>query len=148
MGHGRVAASVRFARKQSGSSAKCHSRDMEINNVWNFNVIFTVNSCQRPAREVRFCRPEHWSHPTSLQMGSDRKPWVTHRWFVGNWEKSLWSFAHVVRRDYVNRARNPDQVARACERCVYSIVKITRLYDYKTWQKHFFFRNHEVHKGL
>ena len=27
------------------------------------------------------------------------------RWFVGNNIKSLWSFAHVIRRDHVNRAR-------------------------------------------
>ena len=48
--------------------------------------------------------------------------------------KSLWSFARVVRRDHVNRARNADHTARACEMFVYSIVKITRLYDYQTWQ--------------
>ena len=51
--------------------------------------------------------------------------------------KSLWSFARVVRRDHVNRARNADHTARACEMFVYSIVKITRLYDYRTWQTHF-----------
>ena len=51
--------------------------------------------------------------------------------------KSLWSFAHVVRRDHVNRARNADHAARTCERFVYSIVKITRLYDYQTWQTRF-----------
>ena len=39
-----------------------------------------------------------------------------------------------IRRDQVNRARNADYAARTCERFVYSIVKITRLYDYQTWQ--------------
>ena len=43
---------------------------------------------------------------------------------------------HVVRRDHVNRARNADHAARTCERFVYSIVKITRLYDYQTWRTH------------
>ena len=48
--------------------------------------------------------------------------------------KSLWSFAHVVRRDQVNRSRNTDHAARTCKIFVYSIVKLTRLYDYQTWQ--------------
>ena len=49
-------------------------------------------------------------------------------WFVGNKiKKSLWSFARVVRRDPVNRARNADHATRTCERFVYSTVKITRL---------------------
>ena len=41
------------------------------------------------------------------------------------------SFAHIVRRDHVNRARNANHAVKTCERFVYSIVKITRLYDYK-----------------
>ena len=60
--------------------------------------------------------------------------------------KSLWSFARVVRRDHVNRARNADHTARACEMFVYSRVKITRLYDYQTW--HTFWEIHEVRKGM
>ena len=32
----------------------------------------------------------------------------------------------------MNRARNADHAARTCERFVYSITKITRLYDYQT----------------
>ena len=48
------------------------------------------------------------------------------------------SFAHVIRRDHVNRIRNADHAARTCERFVSSIVKITRLYDYQTWQTHFY----------
>ena len=52
-------------------------------------------------------------------------------------KKSQWSFAHVVHRDQVNRARNTDDAARTCERFVYSTVKITRLHDYQTWQTHF-----------
>ena len=55
--------------------------------------------------------------------------------FVDLWiikiKKSLLSFVHVVRWDQVN---NPDHAARTCERSVYSIVKIARLYDYRTWQ--------------
>ena len=57
--------------------------------------------------------------------------------FVDLWVikiKTLWSFAHAVHWDQVNRARNVDQAARTCERFVYSIVEITRLYDYQTWQ--------------
>ena len=55
-----------------------------------------------------------------LNVGQSRP-----RWSVGNWDKkSLWSFAHVLRRDHVNRARN------ARERFVYSITTIT-------WQTHF-----------
>ena len=37
----------------------------------------------------------------------------------------------------MNRARNAEEVARTCERFVYFIVKITKLYDYQTWQTHF-----------
>ena len=57
--------------------------------------------------------------------------------------KRLWSFARVVRRDHVNRARNADHAARTCESFVYSVVKITRLYDYQTWQT-----DHEMRKGM
>ena len=39
-------------------------------------------------------------------------------------------------RDHVNRARNTDHVARTYERFVYSTVKITRWYEYQTWQIH------------
>ena len=38
----------------------------------------------------------------------------------------------------MNRPRNADHAARTRERFVYSLVKITRLYDYQTWQTHFF----------
>ena len=37
----------------------------------------------------------------------------------------------------MNRARKADHAARTWERLVYSKVKITRLYDYQTWQTHF-----------
>ena len=32
--------------------------------------------------------------------------------------KSPWSFAHVVRRDHMNRSRNADQAATTCERFI------------------------------
>ena len=52
--------------------------------------------------------------------------------------KIPWSFAHVVRRDQVNRLRNTDHAARTRDMFVYSIVKNkTRLYHYQTWQRHF-----------
>ena len=38
----------------------------------------------------------------------------------------------------MNRSRNADHAARICEKFVYSIVKKTRLYDYQTWQTHYF----------
>ena len=38
--------------------------------------------------------------------------------------------------------------ARTCERFVYSVVKITRLYDYQTWRTLFFWEIHEVRKGI
>ena len=50
--------------------------------------------------------------------------------------KSPWSFAHVIRRDHVNRTT----------RRVYSVVK-RRLYDYQTWQTSFL-EIHEVRKGM
>ena len=34
----------------------------------------------------------------------------------------------------MNRARNADHAAITCKRFVYSIVKITRLYDYQPWK--------------
>ena len=52
--------------------------------------------------------------------------------------KSLWSIARLVRRDHVSRARNADHAARTNEMFAYSIVKITRFYDYQTWLTHFF----------
>ena len=44
-------------------------------------------------------------------------------------------------------ARNVDQAARTRERFVYSIVKVTRVYDYQTWQT-FCWEIHEVRKGM
>ena len=61
--------------------------------------------------------------------------------------KSLWSFAHVVYRDQVNWARNADHAETGCEGFVYSKVKITKFYDYWTWQTHLF-RIDELRKGL
>ena len=57
--------------------------------------------------------------------------------WVSNKNQSVWSFARVVRRDHVNRARHADHAARACDRFAYSIVKVTRLCDYQTWQTRF-----------
>ena len=56
-------------------------------------------------------------------------------------------FVDVVYRAQLNRAWNADHAARTCERFVYSIVKITRLYDYQTWQN-IVGEIHEVRKGL
>ena len=50
--------------------------------------------------------------------------------------KSLWSFAHVVCQDHVNRVRNADHAARTCEKFVYLTVKIIRFSDYQTWPTH------------
>ena len=50
---------------------------------------------------------------------------------------SILSGGTVVYRDHVNRAQDADQAAGTCERFVYSIVMITRLYDFQTWQTHF-----------
>ena len=47
------------------------------------------------------------------------------------------SFVHVVCWDRVNRARNADHAVRTFKRFLYSIVKITRLYDHQTWQTQF-----------
>ena len=40
-------------------------------------------------------------------------------------------------RDQVTSVQNAEQAARTYESFVYSIVTITRLYDYQTWQTHF-----------
>ena len=61
---------------------------------------------------------------------------LVHLW-VTKIKKSLWSFARVVLRDHVNRARNADHAARTCEKFVYSVVKVTRLYQ----PTPFFYRN-------
>ena len=45
------------------------------------------------------------------------------------------------------QSKNTDHTARTWERFVYSIVKITRLYDYQTWQ-HIFGEIRGVRKGL
>ena len=47
-------------------------------------------------------------------------------------KKSIWSFARVVHRDQVIRARHVDHTARTCDMFVYSIVKITRLHGQHT----------------
>ena len=59
-------------------------------------------------------------------------------------KKSLWSFARVVLRDHVNRARTADHAARTREKFVYSVVKVTRLYQ----PTPFFLEIHEVRKDL
>ena len=71
-------------------------------------------------------------------------------WFVGkDKRKSPWSFAHVVHRDQVNTEQETQITQRDHANSFYSIVKITRLYNYQTWQTHFW-RNSwcEVRKGL
>ena len=50
-------------------------------------------------------------------------------------KKRPWSFAHIVRRNHVNRTQNADHAARTCERFVYPIVKI--FYDYQVWRTFF-----------
>ena len=70
---------------------------------------------------------------STLFVTYDQIFWL--RWFVG--DESLWSFARVVRRVQVNRARNVDHAARTYEMFAYSIVKTTRWYDYSTWATHF-----------
>ena len=55
-------------------------------------------------------------------------------WCVGNYSEIKKVFTHVVHWDHVNRARDADQAARACEIFVYSAVKVTRFFDYQTWQ--------------
>ena len=59
----------------------------------------------------------------------------------------LWSFAHVVHQDQVNRERNTEQAARGCWKSVYSVVKITRLYDYQHG-RHVFGEIYEMRKGF
>ena len=44
---------------------------------------------------------------------------------------------HIVCQDQANRARNAKHTAGTCEMFVYSIVKITRLYDFQTRETHF-----------
>ena len=56
------------------------------------------------------------------------------------------SFAQVVRRDRVSRARNTDYAVKTCEIFVV-IVKIKRLYDYQTWPTHIW-KIHVVRKVL
>ena len=45
--------------------------------------------------------------------------------------------ALYVEITWTEHERNADHAARGCERFDYSIVKITRFYDYQTWQKQF-----------
>ena len=63
--------------------------------------------------------------------------------------KSPRSFAHVVRRDHANRHGTKRRSRRDSmpERFVYSIVKITRIYDFQKWQIHLR-QIHEVRKGF
>ena len=44
----------------------------------------------------------------------------------------------IVCKDYANTARNADHAARICERFVYSIVKITGLYQLSNMADTFF----------
>ena len=70
-------------------------------------------------------------------------------WFVGNQDKKAIILSTCsTSRFTMNRAQNADHAARTCERFVYSIVKMTRLYDYQTWQTHFLGEIHKVCKGI
>ena len=67
------------------------------------------------------------------------------RWFVGNHKDK--KIARIVHQDQLNRARNADDVTRTCEKFVYFIFTITRLYDYQHgWQ--IFREIHEVRQGM
>ena len=48
----------------------------------------------------------------------------------------------------MKRAWNANHAVRTCERFFYSIVRMTRLYDYQTWHRHILGENDEVCKGL
>ena len=63
-------------------------------------------------------------------------------WFVGNKIKK----PMILCARNTSRSRNTDHAARTCEWFVYSIVKITRFYDYQT--DAFFWEIHEMRKGL
>ena len=70
-------------------------------------------------------------------------------WFVGNQDKKAIILSTCsTSRFTMNRAQNADHTARTCERFVYPVVKMTRLYDYQTWQKHFLGEIHKVCKGI
>ena len=61
--------------------------------------------------------------------------------------KSLWSFAHVVRRDHVNRARNADHAASMWKVCLFysqnnKIVWLSNMADT------IFYKSQEVCKGM
>ena len=57
------------------------------------------------------------------------------RWFSGK-KAYMILCAHRMSRSS-EQSTNTDHTARTCGRLIYSIVKITRLYDYQTWQTHF-----------
>ena len=63
-------------------------------------------------------------------------------WFVGNKIKK----PMILCARNTSRSRNTDHAARTCEWFVYSIVKITRFYDYQT--DAFVWEIREMRKGL
>ena len=62
--------------------------------------------------------------------------------------KSLWSFAHVVRRDHVNRARNTDHAARTCERFVLFYGQNNKTVWLSNMADIFLKQIYEVRKGM
>ena len=60
---------------------------------------------------------------------------------VGLWvikiKKLMILCARSASRSREQWQRNADHAARLCQQFVYSVVKITRLYDYQTWKVHF-----------
>ena len=85
-------------------------------------VSFTANLVRLHLNETNLHMK---SFALGLALKQRRK--VTRKPAIKKIKKSPWSFAHVVRQDHVNRARNADHAARTCEKFTYSIVKNNKI---------------------
>ena len=100
------------------------SRDHLLNSPYHTTHSYT--SCERrilPLTNVRDYRSK---------QQCDQIFWLTCSGFVGVWPYDpLHMYMWYVEIKWTEHETH--QAARTCKRFVYSIVKITRLYDYQTW---------------
>ena len=115
----------------TGESQSCFKSDNTAKHLVNIYRIVKLNTCSYYMSDRCFA--------CVRRLGVKYSDFDK-RWFVGpcviKIKKSLQSFARVVLEEKMNKARNTDHVARTYAMFIYSIVKITRLYDYQTWQTH------------
>ena len=110
-------------------------------------IVHCIDICAVGKKQLKYVRSVGQTRrqvKSAAETQRSRSPFIT-TWsdfsdLVDLWVikmKSPWSFAHVIRREHVNRARNTSLAPGICERFVHSMIKLTRVYDYPTWPTYF-----------